>query len=226
MAAVERAEIVVIERYLPAKMGEAEIVAAIQAAIAQIGAKGPADMGKLMGARVIAEFENHRFRALGAGPGEVIAADSTSVNLHKALHAALALQAELALRRGDLPQAEQQARQIAQLAPTRAIGYSLQADVLMAYCQSVAAERASSTGGTSPWAAWIWSASTSEARSRVLMVIASHGLRPARSSSIRVSKTWANRTRASRPKAPAPPLTEWTARKTAFSSWRMLPGQS
>lgn len=49
LASVEREEIVVIERYLPAKMGEAEIVAAIQAAIAQTGAKGPADMGKLMG---------------------------------------------------------------------------------------------------------------------------------------------------------------------------------
>jgi uncharacterized protein len=41
---------VVIEAYLPAKMGEAEIVAAIQAAIAETGASGPADMGKLMGA--------------------------------------------------------------------------------------------------------------------------------------------------------------------------------
>jgi uncharacterized protein YqeY len=50
LAAIERAEIVVIEAYLPAKMGEAEIVAAIQAAIAETGAAGPADMGKLMGA--------------------------------------------------------------------------------------------------------------------------------------------------------------------------------
>ena len=50
LAQVEREEIVVIDRYLPAKMGEAEIVAAIQAAIAETGAKGPADMGKLMGA--------------------------------------------------------------------------------------------------------------------------------------------------------------------------------
>ncbi|KAB7768066.1 GatB/YqeY domain-containing protein [Xanthomonas maliensis] len=50
LAQVEREEIVVIERYLPAKMGEAEIVAAIQAAIAETGASGPADMGKLMGA--------------------------------------------------------------------------------------------------------------------------------------------------------------------------------
>ncbi|WP_288469087.1 GatB/YqeY domain-containing protein [uncultured Stenotrophomonas sp.] len=50
LAEIERAEIVVIEAYLPAKMGEAEIVTAIQAAIAETGASGPADMGKLMGA--------------------------------------------------------------------------------------------------------------------------------------------------------------------------------
>ncbi|UXB32597.1 GatB/YqeY domain-containing protein [Stenotrophomonas maltophilia] len=50
LAEIERAEIVVIEAYLPAKMGGAEIVAAIQAAIAETGAAGPADMGKLMGA--------------------------------------------------------------------------------------------------------------------------------------------------------------------------------
>jgi uncharacterized protein YqeY len=50
LADVERAEIVVIERYLPAKMGEGEILAAIDAAIAETGASGPADMGKLMGA--------------------------------------------------------------------------------------------------------------------------------------------------------------------------------
>ncbi|MBB6367206.1 MULTISPECIES: GatB/YqeY domain-containing protein [Xanthomonas] len=49
LAQVEREEIVVIERYLPSKMGEAEIVAAIQAAMAQTGAASPADMGKLMG---------------------------------------------------------------------------------------------------------------------------------------------------------------------------------
>ncbi|MFT4198835.1 MAG: GatB/YqeY domain-containing protein [Pseudoxanthomonas sp.] len=49
LAQVEREEITVIQRYLPAKLGEAEIVAAIQAAIAQTGARGPADMGKLMG---------------------------------------------------------------------------------------------------------------------------------------------------------------------------------
>ncbi|HJS34674.1 MAG TPA: GatB/YqeY domain-containing protein [Pseudoxanthomonas sp.] len=49
LAAIERAEIVVIEAYLPAKLGEAEILAAIEAAITETGATGPADMGKLMG---------------------------------------------------------------------------------------------------------------------------------------------------------------------------------
>jgi uncharacterized protein YqeY len=49
LAAIERAEIVVIEAYLPAKLGEAEIAAAIDAAIASTGATGAADMGKLMG---------------------------------------------------------------------------------------------------------------------------------------------------------------------------------
>ena len=50
LADIEKAEIVVIERYLPAKLGEAEIVAAIDAAIAETGASGPANIGKLMGA--------------------------------------------------------------------------------------------------------------------------------------------------------------------------------
>ena len=50
LAEIERAEIGVIERYLPAKLGEAEIQAAIAAAISETGASGPADIGKLMGA--------------------------------------------------------------------------------------------------------------------------------------------------------------------------------
>ena len=49
LAAIERAELVVIDTYLPAKLGEAEILTAIEAAIAETGATGPADMGKLMG---------------------------------------------------------------------------------------------------------------------------------------------------------------------------------
>lgn len=50
LADIEKAEITVIERYVPAKMGEAGILAAIDAAIAETGASGAADMGKLMGA--------------------------------------------------------------------------------------------------------------------------------------------------------------------------------
>jgi hypothetical protein len=49
LAAVERAEIAVIALYLPAKLGEAEVLAAVEAAIAETGASGPADMGKVMG---------------------------------------------------------------------------------------------------------------------------------------------------------------------------------
>ena len=49
LAAIERAELAVIDTYLPAKLGEADILAAIEAAVAETGASSPADMGKLMG---------------------------------------------------------------------------------------------------------------------------------------------------------------------------------
>ena len=49
LASVERAEMAIIDGYLPAKMGEAEILTAIDAAIAQTGASSAADIGKLMG---------------------------------------------------------------------------------------------------------------------------------------------------------------------------------
>lgn len=49
LAAIERAEIVVIDAYLPAKLDEAAISAAIAEAIAQTGASSAADIGKLMG---------------------------------------------------------------------------------------------------------------------------------------------------------------------------------
>ena len=48
LAAIERAEIGVIERYLPEKLDEATILAAIDRAIADTGASGAADMGNLM----------------------------------------------------------------------------------------------------------------------------------------------------------------------------------
>ena len=49
LAAAERAEIEVLTPYLPAQMSSDEVAAAIKAAIAQTGAAGPADMGKVMG---------------------------------------------------------------------------------------------------------------------------------------------------------------------------------
>ena len=45
----ETAEMAVLTAYLPAQLSEAEITAAIDAAIASTGAAGPKDMGKLMG---------------------------------------------------------------------------------------------------------------------------------------------------------------------------------
>ena len=49
LAAAEEAEIAVIERFLPRQMDEAEASAAIQAIIAETGASGMKDMGKVMG---------------------------------------------------------------------------------------------------------------------------------------------------------------------------------
>ena len=48
LADVEKAEITILSAYLPEKMGSDEISAAVTAAVAATGAKGPADMGKLM----------------------------------------------------------------------------------------------------------------------------------------------------------------------------------
>ncbi len=49
LAKGEAEEIEVIEKYLPQMMGEDEIKAGIQAIIVQVGAKGPGDLGKVMG---------------------------------------------------------------------------------------------------------------------------------------------------------------------------------
>ncbi|HZX31554.1 MAG TPA: GatB/YqeY domain-containing protein [Rhodocyclaceae bacterium] len=49
LADAEKFEISVLAAYLPEKMSAEETAAAVDAAIAETGAKGPADMGKLMG---------------------------------------------------------------------------------------------------------------------------------------------------------------------------------
>ena len=49
LAEIERAEIGVIEDYLPEQLSEAEIEAAARLVIEQTGASGPGDRGKVMG---------------------------------------------------------------------------------------------------------------------------------------------------------------------------------
>jgi uncharacterized protein YqeY len=49
LAEVEKAEIAVLSAYLPRQLSEAEVAAAITAAIAETGAAGAKDMGKVMG---------------------------------------------------------------------------------------------------------------------------------------------------------------------------------
>ena len=48
LADAEKAEITVLSAYLPEKMSNDDIAAAVAAAVAQTGASGAADMGKLM----------------------------------------------------------------------------------------------------------------------------------------------------------------------------------
>jgi len=49
LAAKEAEEIAVIEKFLPAQMGEDEIKKMLQEIIVQVGATGPQDLGKVMG---------------------------------------------------------------------------------------------------------------------------------------------------------------------------------
>src|SRR5687768_13960677 len=49
LAQNEEYEIAVLEKYMPAALSDDEIDAAIAAAIAESGARAPADMGKVMG---------------------------------------------------------------------------------------------------------------------------------------------------------------------------------
>jgi len=50
LADIERNEMKVLEVYLPQRLSAEEITAAVQAIVAQVGATGPGDMGKVMGA--------------------------------------------------------------------------------------------------------------------------------------------------------------------------------
>ncbi|MEY4911548.1 MAG: hypothetical protein RL761_1211 [Pseudomonadota bacterium] len=50
MADKEAAEITVLQGYLPARMTSDEVLTAVKAIVASLGAAGPGDMGKVMGA--------------------------------------------------------------------------------------------------------------------------------------------------------------------------------
>jgi len=49
LADKEKAEIAVLEAYLPVRLSAEEIQAAVQAIVTELGASGPGDMGKVMG---------------------------------------------------------------------------------------------------------------------------------------------------------------------------------
>ena len=50
LADKEAAEVQVLQAYLPARLSADEVAAEIKAIVAELGAKGPGDMGKVMGA--------------------------------------------------------------------------------------------------------------------------------------------------------------------------------
>jgi uncharacterized protein YqeY len=50
LADQEKAEVAVLQAYLPARLSADEIAAEVNAIVAELGAKGPGDMGKVMGA--------------------------------------------------------------------------------------------------------------------------------------------------------------------------------
>ncbi len=79
-AAQELAELAVLERYLPQQVSEAEIEALAQAVIAEVGATGPRDLGKVMpvllgrlgGAadgKVVSQIVRRQFGGLTAASG-------------------------------------------------------------------------------------------------------------------------------------------------------------
>ena len=50
LADKEAAEVLVLSAYLPARLSAEEVAAEVKAIVAEVGAKGPGDMGKVMGA--------------------------------------------------------------------------------------------------------------------------------------------------------------------------------
>ena len=48
LADKEKAELAILQEYMPAQMGRDEVIALVEKAIAEVGARGPGDKGKVM----------------------------------------------------------------------------------------------------------------------------------------------------------------------------------
>jgi hypothetical protein len=74
LAETELAEVAVIETYLPKQLSEDELRAELNAIIAQVGAKSPADMGRVMGVASKALAGRADGRAISAMVKQLLAA--------------------------------------------------------------------------------------------------------------------------------------------------------
>lgn len=73
LAETELAQVAVIEAYLPQQMGAEELEAALKTIIAEVGATGPQDMGKVMGVATKQLAGKAEGRAISAKVKELLA---------------------------------------------------------------------------------------------------------------------------------------------------------
>ena len=73
LAETELAQVAVIEAYLPKQMGAEELEAALKTIIAEVGATGPQDMGKVMGVATKQLAGKAEGRAISAKVKELLA---------------------------------------------------------------------------------------------------------------------------------------------------------
>ena len=73
LAETELAHVAVIEAYLPKQMGAEELEAALKTIIAEVGATGPQDMGKVMGVATKQLAGKAEGRAISAKVKELLA---------------------------------------------------------------------------------------------------------------------------------------------------------
>ena len=77
LAEAEQAELTVIEKYMPKQLTAAELEAAVRTIITGTGAKGPSDMGKVMGAANKALTGRADGKAISAVVKELLASINT-----------------------------------------------------------------------------------------------------------------------------------------------------